>query len=45
MLLHKRVHYSVNVTFTCTAKPKKCVSLTLLWQIYCSDLEPNPQYL
>lgn len=35
-----RIQYSMNVTFTCTGKPKNWYDL-----LYCSDLKPNPQYL
>ena len=41
-----RESHRVNITFTCTGKPKKCVWLTVLWYpLYCSSLESNLQYL
>ena len=46
MLLYTLPQYSVNVSFVCTGKPKKCMWLALLqYLLYCSDLELNQQYL
>ena len=40
------LQYSINITLTCTEKPKKIVWLTLWWYLlYCGRLEPNAQYL
>ena len=37
---HNRLQCSVNITFICTGKPKNSFD----W-LYCSGLEPSPQYL
>ena len=42
---HNRLHYSVNITFLCTRKPKKIHKLPLLYLLYYGGLESNPQYL
>ena len=40
------LQYSVNITFMCTGKKKNsCNLLYCNISLYCSGLEPNPQYL